>query len=191
MQDAKVRSCVENTDYFRQIPWCATLIEDRSYQVIPGITQKLGAKPGTNKLLSKTLTYSEAIKATVALRRKASAGQGKPQVMVLIAIGGDLDGHENTLHGGVSAIFLDEVAGLALDMYNSRFIESNTQFFTAKLHVSYRRPVRTPQILLGCADLVNESDRKAQVVVDLKDKEGVVLCHADATFAKVKAPLSL
>ena len=186
MQDSELRNHIENPDYFRQIPWCAPFLSNPSYQIIPGITQKIGARPGTNKLLSKTLNQPEAIHATVALRRLRTNIEGKPRVIVLLAIGADLDGHENTLHGGVCAVFLDEIAGLILDMYNVRYVESNTQFFTARLDVSYRRPVRTPQVLLGCAYLVDESERKVRVAVDIKDKEGVVLCHGDATFVKVK-----
>ena len=187
MQNRDPRNTIENPEYFRQIPWCASFVDDPSYEIVPGITQKIGARPGTNKLLSKTLRSPEAIEATVALRRRLRTDvEGKPQIIVLLAIGADLDGHESTLHGGMAGVFLDEIAGLVLDMYDVRYVASNTQFLTARLDIVYRRPVRTPQVLLGCADLVDEGERKVRVSVDLKDKEGVVLCHGDATFVKVK-----
>ena len=92
-------------------------------------------------------------------------------------------GYPGIVHGGVVAAMLDEIAGrAAMGDQVDRFM------FTAKLTVSYRRPVPLGQPLQLVGRLVRRRGRLALVTGELRLADGTLAADAEATLADAPEP---
>ena len=87
-------------------------------------------------------------------------------------------GVDGVVHGGLIATVLDEV--MAWELYGY-----GTPAVTAKLEVTYRRPVPTGQPLRAAAQLVEDRGRAKRLKAEIQDASGTVLAAAEALFISV------
>lgn len=172
----------ENRRYFEQIEWCKPYLDDPLFAPTSGITQRYMNGPRANTLFTKTLKGSSSILATTSFIKRANAEGRIVETATLIALGTDLNGHHDTLQGGMAAVILDRCAGVLMGLNDKS--HPPERMYTAYLNVSYRKPVTTPQVVVGKAYLSSSEGRKDKVHIELLDKDKVLLSEADAMFIR-------
>lgn len=132
-----------------------------------------------------------------------------PEVSTLCTLGNGMNGHPNTLHGGVVAALLDEGMGWLQSANNERkhlaavakgrahgeMPPVGVPSYTAELKIRYLRPVQTPGALIVTAKYVKREGRKEWINAEIKQREGmtddydgdeVVCATAEALFIEPK-----
>ncbi|KAF2461828.1 HotDog domain-containing protein [Lineolata rhizophorae] len=192
-------------EYFRAIPWCAAVLSSPSTYPEPFPSREY--KPATTEdaLFGTTLRTSKTIAALLGIRqRRRPADTSDEAVLVaLAALGSGLNGFPHMCHGGAVATLLDEVTGAVVginqEQEKKRLKEGVVSaaerwwtagsFVTAYLNVKYKRPVRTPQVVLLEARLVDRGERKCKIETQVRDKDGTVLAESDGMFVRLKEKL--
>jgi acyl-coenzyme A thioesterase PaaI-like protein len=103
-----------------------------------------------------------------------------PEAIILVSVGGEVDGGIRRLHGGVTATLLDQVMGtLISNVYQHTCA-------TADLNIKYKQAVSTPCILLARAKLVKEKGRWIEVRGWVEDGHGKVFAEGSGAFVMTK-----
>lgn len=92
--------------------------------------------------------------------------------------GEDWQGVEGIVHGGLVATVLDEV--MAWELYGFDEVA-----VTARMEVTYRKPVPTGQPLRATARLVENRGRAKRLHGEIRDSSGELLASSDALFVAV------
>ncbi len=100
-----------------------------------------------------------------------------------IEVPAHLVGPPGTVHGGIQAVLLDEVMGMAA---NTSLETEATLAVTADLRLKYRRPVPVGQTLLVRGRLVRTADSSMFVSGEILGPEQDVLTEAEARFKAVE-----
>ncbi|OCL11698.1 hypothetical protein AOQ84DRAFT_373742 [Glonium stellatum] len=184
--------------HFRTIPWCADLINDPEWT--PCNTASRQAKGSTeDSFFAETLKSDRTIRKLLTMRRKALA-EGSPaiqEVRTLMDLGNGVNGHPDICHGGFVATMLDEVTGVLLtlniEIQNGRgrgqSVSEPMNLFTAYLKITYKKPVRTPGVVLCTAKFEKREDNKAWVVGTVEDGQGTVFATGEALFVEPRSKL--
>ncbi|EXJ54745.1 hypothetical protein A1O7_10086 [Cladophialophora yegresii CBS 114405] len=127
--------------YFRAVPWCATLLSDPDYIVVPS---RFGRpmKDGRGEFFTKTLATETTITACVCQTRRAkrndnghqnasietapTASVAQPtvsEVRAFLSTGPGVNGHPGIAHGGFVAAIIDEIMGFLINS-NSAMTET-------------------------------------------------------------------
>ncbi|KAJ1965577.1 hypothetical protein GGI12_000675 [Dipsacomyces acuminosporus] len=101
----------------------------------------------------------------------------RKQFVVIAHLGHKLCGHPGIVHGGVQATLFDEITARPAFWNLPRNVA-----VTANLNVSYRRPVRSDQILVFRTWLDKLDGRKAVIKAQLEDTKGNILSDAEALY---------
>jgi acyl-coenzyme A thioesterase PaaI-like protein len=109
---------------------------------------------------------------------------GPKEVTAHYTVPEQYQGYPGTVHGGVVAAMLDEVAGrslMGLDVLNTRFM------YTARLTVQYRKnvPVAKPLQIVG--RVKKEKSRVATASASIFGPSGDLLAEAEALLVDVPA----
>ncbi|KAI1766908.1 Thioesterase/thiol ester dehydrase-isomerase [Hypoxylon sp. FL1150] len=115
-------------------------------------------------------------------------------VSLILELRDGVHGFNATLHGGLSCAILDEAMGALIfqnGLLNDQakaegLIPPDAPGFsaagTARMDVKYRRPIKTPQIVVVTATLVRVEGRKISMHVVLKDRNGQECVSCDGMF---------
>jgi acyl-coenzyme A thioesterase PaaI-like protein len=141
-----------------------------------------------------------------------------PDIVAVVTIGTDLDGHNHIVHGGILALIIDDVLGfgyyatllqehelrLASNSYNNSAtnddFDSDVVAVTANLNINYRVPVPAGSTCIVEATLVSNSDQKGRRIekdkfhwqVELKSNDrSVTYCQATSLYVIPKRHLLL
>ncbi|TVY32605.1 Acyl-coenzyme A thioesterase [Lachnellula subtilissima] len=100
--------------------------------------------------------------------------------VTVLSIGGGVNGHVDTCHGGF--IVLDEALG------NAAAIErpSDKVSMTVYLKVYYKKPVGTPSKVLCKAKVYKTEGREMWVSGTIEDGEGTIMATAESLFLVVE-----
>jgi thioesterase superfamily protein 4 len=167
--------------HFSSAPWAALLFKDPSLQAFSNESRI--PKPSTAETFtSKTLATDDTISAWQSFY-KAPRAEGKfCEVVSLLSLGSGVNGHIDTCHGGFVSAILDEVIGTAAEY--ERPTDKSTM--TAYLKVEYKKPVRTPAVILCRAALEKREGRKLWGRGTVEDGEGTILATGEALFVIVE-----
>ncbi|KKA27977.1 hypothetical protein TD95_004774 [Thielaviopsis punctulata] len=106
----------------------------------------------------------------------------KGALVAFYRVGARLAGHRGILHGGMTAVLLDECLGRACFGRLERHIA-----VTAGLELEYKAPVRTGRFIVISARTVDVQGRKAWVEAEVSDAmDGEVLVAAKGLFIEPK-----
>jgi acyl-coenzyme A thioesterase PaaI-like protein len=163
---------------FSSTPWALNFYHDRNLRLFTGRSRIPPNSASTREtFFSKTLSTTDTIPALQAFYKPASSP--KPfEVIYLLKLGSGLNGHQDLAHGGFVSVVLDDVIGTAVECGRPK--ESSTM--TAYLKVDYRKPVRTPGVVLARAWLEKKEGRKMWGRGTVEDGEGNVLADGEALF---------
>lgn len=112
---------------------------------------------------------------TVLERTIAACQTTKPQVVGLVRVGTQVDGHQGIVHGGILAMLIDDTLGYGF--YSVGWPAA----FTANLSVNYRAPVPAQTILRIECFLEKQERRKLHWRVRVTDAGNTETIFADAT----------
>lgn len=178
---------------FRSVPWCASILADPAYNVIPTVWRTKSAYNTRMDILARTLKTPDTIAAwcTLLRRPKVSSRKASDVSRVLFALRSGLDGAPGTLKGGVTMLLFDGTVSLTAGLYReSEGLEGFN--VTKELQVSYLAPVRTPCEVLVETRIVDISkNRRYLVQAELSDGHGSVLARAEAVCVAVSRPANL
>ena len=89
-------------------------------------------------------------------------------------------GYDGFVHGGIVTALLDETMGWAI-------FHQGIWGVTAKLAVSFRRPVPVGETLAVSAELTKQTRRAVDIRGEVRDGAGALLAEADGTFVVMPA----
>jgi len=173
--------------YFESIPWCLELLQDPGFTPTPTFSRQY--KESTeDALFAETLKTSDTIRACSSLyKRPDPSGIGQiSELIMLVSLGYRVNGYPNLCHGGIVGTLVDEAMGMLLTV-NKNLTSSPIRFatVTAYLHVTYLKPVRTPQTILITTRLREVKGRKIYLEASVKDGCDVNLAKAEALWIQV------
>jgi acyl-coenzyme A thioesterase PaaI-like protein len=108
----------------------------------------------------------------------------------LLDIGEQMSGFEGTLHGGATALFIDEAMGsvaggkspFAVSLKLARYQEGQLKLtqpwygidkaVTVQINTNFRKTINLPQVLLVRARMVKKEGRKIYVRASIENKDG-------------------
>ncbi|MCJ1287513.1 hypothetical protein MMC26_006865 [Xylographa opegraphella] len=173
-----------DTEYLRSIPWCAKLLADPDFVLIPTSTRTF-KKSTEDALFAETLKTSDTIQAWIALFRQPAPEATKVQeVHTIVSLGHGLNGYPHICHGGIVATLMDEVMSTLLSVNKSQDGVSGGAV-TASLNVRFMKPVWTPQVVLVTATFGDIKGRKLYLEAMVRDNSGIVLAKAEALFMRI------
>lgn len=132
-----------------------------------------------DSLFGATLATKDTIRYALSLNRPPSEGD-HGGVVVLVSLGDGVCGHSHIVHGGFTAMLVDEACGLANMIYN----EEHT--FTAYLNVNYKKPIPTPSVVLCRAAITKVQGRKRFVKCSVEGPSGLIYAESDSLFLQFK-----
>ncbi|KAB8289644.1 hypothetical protein EYC80_010558 [Monilinia laxa] len=100
------------------------------------------------------------------------------EVKVLLSFGSHVNGHIDTAHGGFIGALLDDMIGCATETVRAK----DKATMTAYLNITYKKPIKTPGVVLGRSWVEKKGERKIFGKATIEDGEGVVLATGDALF---------
>lgn len=196
----------EAIDYFNSVPWLSNYLSSPAYHVIATFSRHLKAS-GEDYFFSRTLNTPTTIPHFITLQsndfktpdpvtgnaqhsitpsaRSTTIAPDNPDALVMISLGNPgVDGHPNTIHGGVTCALMDETMGLLVMLHdnNVRGPGPRDALFTANLNVSYRAPIPTPANYLVKLWLVKRQGRKWFSKAQITDKDGKVYAEGDGLW---------
>jgi thioesterase superfamily protein 4 len=168
---------------FSSTPWAVKLFEDPTLRPFVNRAQIPPKSPSTQEtFISQTLATPNTISAWQSFFKPPTSS--KPfEIIFLLKLGSGLNGHHNLAHGGFLSVTLDGVIGTAADI--GRPEDKSTM--TAYLKADYRKPVKTPGVLLARAWLEKQEGRKMWGRGTIEDGEGNVLVDGEALFILVES----
>jgi len=163
-------------------PWCSDLLGDSTLRPFD-IQSRIPKASTEDSIIAETLASHETVRVWQAFYRPSTSTSSTfGEFLFILSLGTGLNGHPNTLHGGVISLFLDETTSQVACFHQS----PNAKSFTASLTVEFKRPVPTPGLILCRAWLESRSKgRKLWVQGTLEDGNGGVYALAQSLFIEV------
>ena len=163
-------------------PWAVKLFNDPTLE--PFHNTYYQPSTSLNSFIGDTLSTRDTISAWQSFQKKPGHGGTNelPEVLAAIKIGSGVNGYFDTCHGGFISLLLDEVTSNTADLAR----EESKATMTAYLNVQYKKPVRTPGVILLRAKVVKREGRKLWVEASIEDGEGGIMATAEALFLIVE-----
>ena len=172
---------------FLRIPWTASLINRPNLIFrVPGSRKY---KTSTeDSLFAEILKTPRTIRSCISFYRKPASAQEKiDEVSTLMTTGDGMNGHPQTMHGGIVASVIDEAMGILQTVNAERdhmaavgkghaegeLPPSGYSWYTAELKIRYLKPVLTPAPLICTARYTKRDGRKEWIYAELKQRVGV------------------
>jgi len=114
------------------------------------------------------------------------AGAECPDVLLLFRLESGVNGFRDTAHGGLLCTLMDEALAMVVELYRATSSSSREELYTARLNVSFRRPVTTPGTVIAKAWLEKREGRKCLVSGLLENSAGEKCVEVDGLW--VAAP---
>eukprot|EP00977_Amphora_coffeiformis_P007237 scaffold1569_cov171-Amphora_coffeaeformis.AAC.23 len=112
---------------------------------------------------------------TTAQRTARATQVTEPQIVALVRVGTQVDGHEGIVHGGIIAILIDDVLGYGF--YSIGWPAA----FTANLSINYRNPVPAASILRIECFFEGQERRKLHWKIRVVDAKRPSVLYAEAS----------
>jgi thioesterase superfamily protein 4 len=168
-------------EHFSSLPWCQATLSDPTLRPFKAL-QRI-PKPHTgDTLTSIALNTAETIKEWQHFYSPPSSTRPFGETLHLISLGIHVNGHIDTCHGGFVGVLLDDMIGCAAG--TARPQEKTTM--TAYLNITYKKPIRTPSIVLGRSWIERREGRKLFGKATIEDGNGTILATGDALFIVVE-----
>lgn len=164
----------------------------RELESQPAMEQVLTA----GALLSKTSVLPDdhifsALLDAGLLRDMLSLYDGNAQrYHAIVALGDSVCGHRGIVHGGLSAMIVDEALGALVYLLKREQVLGPGPAFTAHLGVDYKKPLPAGSTVVCTTSLESVDGRKGWVTAELRDRPGGELfASARALYVVAKKPM--
>lgn len=167
----------------RQLPWCSETLDDPDFVPFQ-TTSRRPLYSNSYTFMAQTLSTLDTLSIWQSFYRPSNGSTDDlGEVRIIAKLGSGMNGHQNTAHGGLAAVMLDEVLGLAASIHKS----PGKSVFTAYIHVDYKKPLPTPSVILIKARLeLRSGGRKLFLNGTVENGSGVVFTSAHALFLEVE-----
>jgi thioesterase superfamily protein 4 len=168
---------------FSSTPWALKLFEDPTLRPFTSSSRVPPQSSSSTRetFVSRTLSTPDTISAWQSFFKLPTSSKPS-EVLYLLKLGSGLNGHHNLAHGGFVSVVMDDVIGNAVDFERPK----DKSTMTAYLKVDYRKPVKTPGVLLARGWLERMEGRKMWGRGTIEDGEGNVLADGEALFLVVE-----
>lgn len=170
----------EVLNHFRQ-SWAGELLKG-PYEV-HDMTSRNVKGDLEDSLFGSTLNSDSTIRYLINLWKVPVEKQS--ETLVLASLGEGLNGHAKIVHGGFTAMLVDEACGLTNMLYN----EKHT--FTASLTVNYKKPIPAPGVVLCRAQITKVEGRKRFVRCIVEGPDRIIYADCNALFLEFKEGFKL
>lgn len=177
---------------FSDIPWCAELISDPEFAYSPTYS-RIPKESTEDSFFAETLATDRTIRKCLTVHSRPNPSLEAPiqEVRTFVEIGSGVNGYPNVCHGGFVATMLDEVMGVLLTVNQVWFKEhrgggEHMMQMTASLNIKFRKPVKTPAVLLSTARIAKMEPRKWFIAGTIEDNNRQVLAIGEALFVEAK-----
>ncbi|KAG8409042.1 hypothetical protein J3459_010468 [Metarhizium acridum] len=175
--------------------WCLRLLHDAN--LTPVATPSRQPKASSeDSFIAETLATGDTISSWQSFYKvpqpqprpsPATTGANSPVagelVSLLALLGRGVNGHTNVAHGGLVATILDDTMGMVVGLHRSPGMSG----YTASLNIKYRKPLRTPSIVLCRTWLESRSGgRKLWLRGTVEDGEGGLFAEAEGLWIEVQ-----
>lgn len=172
---------------FLRIPWTASLI-NRPNLIFRVPYSRVYKASTEDSLFAEILKTPRTIRSCIAFYQKPASTEDKiEEVSTLMTTGDGMNGHPQTMHGGIVASVIDEAMGILQSSNKERdhmlavgrghaegeLPPSGYSWYTAELKIRYLKPVLTPAPLICTARYTKRDGRKEWIVAELKQRVGV------------------
>ena len=194
--------------HFKASTWLSPYLQNSLYETVPTFSRVL--KPtGEDYFFSTTIRTESTIPHLISLKLKNLIAPEKienssaktqtglsapvpenPDCVYLISLGkGGLDGHPNTMHGGMLCAILDETMGLTVMLHYTKHTPNPDQresLYTVKLDTTYRAAVPTPGDVLVKSWVTRREGRKFYSRGQICNQAGMVMTEAEGLWVESK-----
>lgn len=180
----------QDTTFFHTQPWSREWLVNNHYSAI-SITSRAKKTSGQDDFFAKTLQTASTIPYWLYLVHNAflsnSArtdipGRELPDIILFVKLEQGINGFRDTAHGGVLCGLLDEVQSTCVEFYRRIPSPATDILYTARLSVEFRRPVRTPSVVMVRAWLSGAEGRKWHVNGEIVDSTGQILAESSSLW---------
>jgi acyl-coenzyme A thioesterase PaaI-like protein len=168
----------ETRAQFQSTPWALKILDDPTLQAFTNESRLLKPKTTADTFVSKTLATEDTIRAWQCFHKAPDSRRQYGEILSLLSIGSGVNGHINTSHGGFVSLLHDESLGLAAENLKP----SDKTTMTAYLKVDYKKPLKTPNVVLCRAWGERREGKKLYVRGTMEDGEGNVLSTSEGLF---------
>lgn len=163
---------------YQSAPWALKLFDDPTLQAFTNESRLVKRETTADTFVSKTLATEDTIKAWQSFYKAPNSVHKDGEVLSLLSLGSGVNGHIDTSHGGFISLLHDECLGVAAE--HMKPPEKTTM--TAYLKVDYKRPMRTPGVVLCRAWPEKREGKKLYVKGSIEDGNGNVLSLSEGLF---------
>ena len=104
------------------------------------------------------------------------------EICCYVSFGDLVNGHPNIVHGGITALVLDNTFGWL-------FVASKLPLaVTANININYRAPIYANTSILIKAKIDGIENRKIKMSANIFDEKGTLLVEATSLFVTIKMP---
>ena len=163
------------------LQWCKAIFADNSWTSIPTASQALHSDSTENRLVASTLATPSTVRdCQTFIKQSHDASILGTSILMLFALGSDLNGISGVCHGAVVTLMLDEGMGQLMACVTDR-----NQMITANLIIRFKRPLLTPAVV-SCRSWVEREPkgRKLWIRGEVGDGIGGVYAEGEASFMK-------
>ncbi|KAK4501259.1 hypothetical protein PRZ48_007066 [Zasmidium cellare] len=190
---------------FLRIPWIARQITKPNV-VCAAPNCRTPKADLEDSLLAETLKTPRTVRSSIYFYTRPPDSQDHiPEVSIVMTMGDGMNGHPDTLHGGITAMMIDEGCGIYQNVNRERehllrvkrglaegeLPPGGESSYTGELKVRYERPIRTPGAVVVRARRVKREGRKEWILAEVRqavgggedeDGEEVVCARGEALF---------
>lgn len=166
---------------FQSVPWAWKLFDDPTLQPFITEARVLKSESTADTFVSNTLATEDTIKAWQSFYKAPDSVKKYGEVLCLLSLGSGINGHIDTSHGGFISLIHDEGLGLAAETVRP----PDKTTMTAYLRVDYKKPLRTPNVVLCRAWAERREGRKLYVKGSMEDGNGNVVSVSEGLFIVV------
>ena len=178
--------------YFQAIPWCAALLADPAYEVLPSRYGK-PAEDTKGEFFTRTLSSDNTIKACIFQIRGPSNPTERPntppslvsEVRAFLETDAGINGPPGIAHGGFVATIIDEVMGCLINTRSATTLGS--PIMTAELTTKWRGPVPSGKVLMVRAWIEKRDGRKVFIKATVEAEGRQVLAEGYGVFIGPKS----
>lgn len=193
-------------DFFAKLPFVYPYMGISSrYQSVPFVT-RYNKGDLSDKFFNKTINSYDTVPRVLAFMRKSTPRQdpvtgneGKDNdalqdpeeahFVVFCQLESGVNGYIDTAHGGLLAALLDETLGLCAESYRVFASDERQPLLTAKLEVTYRAPVPTPNVVVIKSWVRRKDGRKWFLEAQILDQNGSVKAEAKSLYIRTRSAL--
>lgn len=164
--------------HFSSTPWAVKLFQDPALVPFHPRTMEMDHPHTAFTFVGQTLATEDTIAAWQSFYKPSPSHDMSWEVCAALKLGSGVNGHSDTCHGGFISVILDDVIGTAVH----HAIKPGDATMTAYLNTSYKRPVRTPGVILARSWIEKIEGKKVWARGTIEDGQGNVLTTGEALF---------